>query len=90
MDFVVEENQLGMMKYGIGQPVPRSEDPKLLRGEGNYTDDVNLDGQAYGVMVRSHYAHGILNGIDLAEASAAPGVLAIPPAWILTRLASAQ
>ena len=44
-DSVVEENQLSTMKYGIGQPVPRSEDPKLLRGEGNYTDDVNLDGQ---------------------------------------------
>ena len=77
MDSVVEENQLGMMKYGIGQPVPRSEDPKLLRGEGIYTDDITLDGQAHGVMVRSHHAHGILNGIDLAEASAAPGVLAI-------------
>ena len=77
MDSVVEDNKLGMMKYGIGQPVTRSEDPKLLRGEGNYTDDVNLDGQAYGVMVRSPYAHGTLNGIDTAEAAAAPGVLAI-------------
>ncbi|MEQ8334280.1 xanthine dehydrogenase family protein molybdopterin-binding subunit [Nisaea sp.] len=77
MDSVVEDNQLGMMKFGIGQPVPRSEDPKLLRGEGNYTDDVNLDGQAYGVMVRSPYAHGTLNGIDTAEASAAPGVITI-------------
>lgn len=77
MDSVVEDNQLGMMKYGIGQPVTRSEDPKLLRGEGNYTDDVNLDGQAYGVMVRSPYAHGTLKGIDTAEASAAPGVIAI-------------
>lgn len=77
MDSVVEDNQLGMMKYGIGQPVTRSEDPKLLRGEGSYTDDVNLDGQAYGVMVRSPYAHGTLNGIDTAEASAAPGVIAV-------------
>ncbi|WP_323795246.1 xanthine dehydrogenase family protein molybdopterin-binding subunit [Nisaea sp.] len=77
MDSVVEDNKLGMMKYGIGQPVTRSEDPKLLRGEGNYTDDVNLDGQAYGVMVRSPYAHGTLNGIDTAEASTAPGVIAI-------------
>lgn len=77
MDSVVEDNKLGMMKYGIGQPVTRSEDPKLLRGEGNYTDDVNLDGQAYGVMVRSPYAHGNLNGIDTTEASAAPGVIAI-------------
>lgn len=77
MDSIVEDNHLGMMKYGIGQPVTRSEDPKLLRGDGNYTDDVNLDGQAYGVMVRSPYAHGTLNGIDTAEANAAPGVIAI-------------
>ncbi|WP_193181147.1 xanthine dehydrogenase family protein molybdopterin-binding subunit [Nisaea sediminum] len=77
MDSIVDENRLGTMKFGIGQPVPRSEDPKLLRGEGAYTDDTNLDGQAYGVMVRSPYAHGILNGIETADARAMPGVIAI-------------
>ena len=50
-----------MTKFGIGQPVPRNEDPILLRGEGRYTDDLNLPGQAYAVMVRSRYAHGIIN-----------------------------
>ena len=33
-------------RFAIGQPVPRAEDPVLLRGEGNYADDINLPGQA--------------------------------------------
>ena len=72
-----DDTGLALMKFGVGQPVPRSEDPKLLRGEGRYTDDINLPGQAYAVMVRSRQAHGILKGIDIAEAKVMPGVLAI-------------
>src|SRR6266481_579278 len=68
---------LGLAKFGIGQPVPRMEDPKLLRGEGRYTDDLNLAGQAYAVMVRSRHAHGIIRGIDVSAARAMPGVLAV-------------
>jgi carbon-monoxide dehydrogenase large subunit len=64
-------------RFAVGQPVPRSEDPVLLRGEGRYSDDVNLPGQAYAVMVRSHHAHGVIRGIDTAAARAMPGVLAI-------------
>ena len=45
-------------RFAIGQPVPRSEDPVLLRGEGKYSDDWNLPGQAYCWIVRSPYAHG--------------------------------
>ena len=52
--------------FAIGQPVPRTEDPILVRGEGHYTDDVSLPGQAYCVMVRSPYAHGVIRGIDTA------------------------
>ena len=63
--------------YGIGQPVTRTEDPQLLRGAGRYTDDLNLPGQAYAVMVRSPHAHGRLNGIDATEARAMAGVLAV-------------
>ena len=63
-------------RFAIGQPVPRSEDPVLLRGEGRYSDDVSLPGQAYAVMVRSHHAHGVIQGIDTAARSM-PGVLAI-------------
>jgi len=66
-----------MAKFGIGQGVPRSEDPRLLTGRGRYTDDVRLDRQAYAVFVRSPVAHGDIAGIDLDEARAAPGVLAV-------------
>ncbi|MBL8704877.1 MAG: xanthine dehydrogenase family protein molybdopterin-binding subunit, partial [Rhodospirillales bacterium] len=64
-------------KFGVGQPVPRAEDPRLLRGQGCYTDDVSLPGQAHAWMVRSPHAHGVIRGIDLAAARAMPGVLAI-------------
>jgi carbon-monoxide dehydrogenase large subunit len=66
-----------LMKFGVGQPVSRTEDPTLLRGQGRYTDDINLPGQAYAVMVRSKVAHGILKGIDTQAARAMPGVLAV-------------
>ncbi|MGA8552546.1 MAG: hypothetical protein WB678_20175, partial [Stellaceae bacterium] len=51
-------------RFAIGQPVPRSEDPVLLRGEGHYSDDVSRPGQAYAVIVRSPHAHGVIRGID--------------------------
>ncbi len=64
-------------KFAVGQSVSRMEDPVLLRGEGRYSDDLNLPGQLYAVMVRSRLAHGILRGVDSAEAAAMPGVLGI-------------
>jgi carbon-monoxide dehydrogenase large subunit len=64
-------------RYAIGQPVPRTEDPVLVSGKGHYSDDISLPGQAYAVMVRSHYAHGVIHGIDSEAARAMPGVLAI-------------
>src|SRR5258708_6673901 len=73
----LSDNDLALMKFGVGQPVPRKEDPTLLRGEGRYTDDINLPGQTYAVMVRSKMAHGVLKGIDAKAASRMPGVLAI-------------
>src|SRR3954471_14873654 len=72
-----DDTALALTKFGVGQPVPRMEDPTLLRGEGRYTDDQNLPGQAYAVMVRSKIAHGVLKGIDSKAAAAMPGVLAI-------------
>src|SRR5579864_5515612 len=77
MDDASDTTDLALIKFGIGQPVPRQEDPKLLRGEGRYADDVNLAGQAYAVMVRSREAHGLIRRIDGAEARAMPGVLAV-------------
>ncbi|MGI4953669.1 MAG: xanthine dehydrogenase family protein molybdopterin-binding subunit [Janthinobacterium lividum] len=61
-------------KFAIGQPVSRKEDPMLLRGEGHYSDDLNLPGQLHAVVVRSRYAHGLLNNVDTAEAASMPGV----------------
>ena len=63
--------------YAIGQPVLRKEDAKLLRGEGRYTDDINLPGQAYAYILRSTVAHGRIKSIDTAAAKAMPGVLAV-------------
>ena len=65
-----------MSKYGIGQPVLRFEDPRLLRGQGRYINDVNLPGQTYAVFVRSPHAHAKIRSIDVEAAKAAPGVLA--------------
>ena len=65
------------LNFGIGQPVTRSEDPRHLTGGGEYTDDSNVDGQAYARYVRSQMAHGILKSVDISAASAMPGVLAI-------------
>ena len=44
-------------REGIGKPVPRKEDDRLLRGEGCFADDVALPGQTWASMVRSPYAH---------------------------------
>ena len=62
---------------GIGAPVERKEDLRLITGAGCFSDDVNLPGQAYAVMLRSPHAHARLRGIDVANALAAPGVLAV-------------
>ncbi|MCB4822068.1 xanthine dehydrogenase family protein molybdopterin-binding subunit [Roseicella aerolata] len=68
---------LSRLKFGVGQPVPRNEDPILLQGRGRYTDDISLPGQLHAVMVRSPYAHGVIRGIDTAAAKEVPGVVAI-------------
>jgi carbon-monoxide dehydrogenase large subunit len=64
-------------KSGIGQPVRRREDFRLLTGKGCYSDDYNLPEQAYAVMVRAPHAHARIRAIDTAVAAAAPGVLAV-------------
>ncbi len=66
-----------MNKFGIGQPVPRVEDPRFITGRGRYVDDFELPQQAYGVAVMSPHAHARIKGIDTAKAKAAPGVLAV-------------
>jgi aerobic carbon-monoxide dehydrogenase large subunit len=62
---------------GIGQPVRRREDLRLVRGAGRYTADENLPGQVYAVMVRSPHAHARIRSIATENAKVAPGVLAV-------------
>ena len=66
-----------MGEFGIGQPVKRSEDRRLLVGKGRFINDVNLPGQAHAVVLRSPHAHAEIRAIDTARATAAPGVLAV-------------
>ena len=72
-----DDESLATLKFGVGQPVLRNEDPGLVQGQGTYTDDVNAPGQAYLAMVVSRQAHGLIRNIDLAAARAMPGVLAV-------------
>jgi carbon-monoxide dehydrogenase large subunit len=62
---------------GIGQRVRRKEDLRLVTGRGCFTDDVDLPGQVYAVMVRSPHAHARLRRLDTAPAMAVPGALAV-------------
>ena len=62
---------------GIGASSKRREDVRFLTGQGNYTDDINLHGQAYVHFLRSDVAHGRINGIDSTAAAAMPGVVRI-------------
>ena len=62
---------------GIGKPVRRKEDPRLLTGAGRFGDDVNLPGQAHAAFVRSPHPHARIGAIDAAAALGVPGVLAV-------------
>ena len=66
-----------MGQFGVGQPVRRLEDERLLTGAGRYTDDIALPGQAHGFVVRSPIAHAVIGRLDVAAARAAPGVLGV-------------
>ena len=71
------DQSLATLKFGIGQSVPRSEDPVLLRGEGTYTADVAPEDVLHLAMLRSPYAHGVIRKIGTAAARAMAGVVAI-------------
>jgi carbon-monoxide dehydrogenase large subunit len=64
-------------KYGVGQPVSRFEDPRLLRGEGRYIHDLAVPGMVHIAYVRSPHARARIGGIDAAAALAMPGVLGV-------------
>jgi carbon-monoxide dehydrogenase large subunit len=62
---------------GIGQPVRRKEDLRLVTGRGHFADDVSVPGMAHAVVLRSPHAHARIVAIDTRAALAAPGVLAV-------------
>src|SRR6056300_658651 len=62
---------------GIGASSKRREDIRFLTGTGQYSDDINIHGQAHVYFLRSDVAHGRINKIDTAAASAMPGVVRI-------------
>src|SRR5438552_4190942 len=61
----------------FGKSIKRREDPRFITGKGNYTDDLKLAGMTYATFVRSPHAHAKIRKIDVAKASAHPGVVAI-------------
>ena len=62
---------------GMGHSMKRKEDPRFIRGQGRYVDDIALPGMLYMDIVRSPYAHARIRKIDTAEALKIPGVLAV-------------
>lgn len=66
-----------MAKYGVGQPVRRNEDPRLLTGRGKFNDDYIVDNAAQSYVLRSPHAHADIISIDTTAAKAAPGVVGV-------------
>ena len=57
---------------GMGHSIKRKEDPRFIRGKGNYVDDVQLPGMLYLDIVRSPYAHAKISKIDAAQGAGDP------------------
>jgi aerobic carbon-monoxide dehydrogenase large subunit len=66
-----------MTKFGLAQSVRRIEDPRLLKGDGRYTDDIVLPGMLHGIVLRSPHAAATIKGIDTKQAASVKGVKAI-------------
>ncbi|MBX3604322.1 MAG: xanthine dehydrogenase family protein [Piscinibacter sp.] len=64
-------------RFGSGKPVRRLEDPTLVTGRGQFTDDLERPGLAHLVFLRSPFAHARIRAVDAAAARALPGVLAV-------------
>src|SRR5262245_59178803 len=62
---------------GMGHSIKRKEDPRFIRGQGRYVDDIVLPGMLYLDIVRSPFAHAKINKIDTERALKVPGVLAV-------------
>jgi carbon-monoxide dehydrogenase large subunit len=66
-----------MTKKFIGQRIVRNEDPKLLTGQAQFVDDVEIPGMLHAAFLRSDYAHARLLSIDVSAARQRPGVVAV-------------
>jgi CO/xanthine dehydrogenase Mo-binding subunit len=75
MSFLTSREQVAAQ--GIGKPVRRREDARLLIGGGRFADETNLPGQGYACMVRSPHAHALIASIDTGPAEGMPGVIAV-------------
>jgi carbon-monoxide dehydrogenase large subunit len=62
---------------GLGQPLRRLEDPRLLTGGGRFTADLPAEGALHAVFLRSPHAHARVLRVDSAAARAMPGVAAV-------------
>jgi carbon-monoxide dehydrogenase large subunit len=62
---------------GMGHSMKRKEDPRFIRGQGHYVDDLKLPGMVHLDIVRSPYAHAKITAIHTEKALAIPGVLAV-------------
>ncbi len=68
--------ELLVTRKWVGQPVPRKEDLRLVKGEASYVDDLDIDCYYVGIF-RSDYAHARIKSIDTSRAQALKGVLAV-------------
>ena len=64
-------------KFGISQPVRRSEDRRFIAGMGSFADDINAPGQAHAIFLRSSHGHGLIRAIHTEKALSGPGILAV-------------
>src|SRR6058998_197509 len=62
---------------GMGHSMKRKEDPRFIRGRGNYVDDIQLPGMLHMDIVRSPFAHAKIKSINAEKALKIPGVLAV-------------
>src|SRR5262249_25440857 len=84
---------------GLGHSMKRKEDPRFVRGRGNYIDDIKLPGMLHLDIVRSPYAHATIKSIDSSKALKVPRMAAASTrkrpvpyklAWLPTRMSDQQ
>ena len=63
------------MKFGVGQSVKRTEDIRFVTGQGQYTDDLHFDNEAFACFHRSPHGHAKILSVDVSAAKQAPGVI---------------